>query len=455
MFDIGHNMSKVLVTNFYDDLPLNILKSLKLDNPKAKESGACLNGLRCPACGKNEAFTYLDKPFSLICHRNNHCGINTPIKSVYPELWQDLAKRYPPTPKDKKATARAYLESRKLNTALFKFEQSTHQVNGKTYPTVKFTFAGLVQHRLIDYLGKDKNRTIGSYTGKVYEALIDVTKNQDNGLRVFITEGIIDALSWKQAGHSAIATLSSGHCPREYFEQYKGKHYVLGFDNDKAGHEAIAKHIALFSELSIDYSVFLPPIGKDANDLLASDLLNDDTIQRGLWRGKLHTAANPLEYFETYLEQYPITRKLIFAFHGESFKVFIKTDKNGDDITPPSVVKLADCSIKLLYSIVNDSVELAQKIHHVLELESKREGINRVKISASETTNLNPFKEVLQNHRQQFYGNGQDLAGLFDMLYKNKPPKIRELSIIGYDAKSGCYVFPQFMYQVKQKRLFW
>lgn len=121
---------------------------------------------------------------AIMCHRNNECGTTTPIRQVYPELWQDLAKRYPPTPTDKNATARAYLESRCLNPALIEFNQcyvDSHQ-------TVLIEQDGVKFQRLIDYTGKDKNR-LTIYKGKVFES-----EKVKDSKSIFVTEGIFEAL---------------------------------------------------------------------------------------------------------------------------------------------------------------------------------------------------------------------------------------------------------------------
>jgi hypothetical protein len=104
--------------NFNQNLINKICENLRADNPKYKVSGEYINGLKCPACGKIDGFAHADKPMAILCHRNNECGVNTPVKDIYPDLWRDLAKDYPPTPTNPAATARAYLESRALNPDL-------------------------------------------------------------------------------------------------------------------------------------------------------------------------------------------------------------------------------------------------------------------------------------------------------------------------------------------------
>jgi Toprim-like len=259
-----------------------IRNNLRRDNPKSKESVTHINGLKCPSCGKDEAFAYVDSPMAIMCHRNNECGETTPIKQVYPELWQDLSKQYPPTFTDKKATARAYLESRGLNANLIEFNQGYKD----KHQTVVIEHDGVTFHRLIDYTGKGKNR-LTPYQGKAFES-----EKVKDSKSVFVTEGIFEALSLDQSGCAAIATYSSGSLPKEYYQANADKEYILAFNNDTAGVNGIKKTIKCFDELGItNYKIALTPKGKDWNDLLVNQQLSPENIEKTLdkayWQGKL------------------------------------------------------------------------------------------------------------------------------------------------------------------------
>jgi hypothetical protein len=72
--------------NFNQNLSEKIRQRLQFDNSKYKISGAYINGLKCPACGKIDGFAHADNPMAILCHRNNECGVNTPIKQIYPDF---------------------------------------------------------------------------------------------------------------------------------------------------------------------------------------------------------------------------------------------------------------------------------------------------------------------------------------------------------------------------------
>lgn len=440
---------------FNQNLNRKICERLQADNSKYRISGEYINGLKCPACGKIEGFAHADNPMAILCHRNNECGVNTPTKEIYPDLWRDLAKDYPPTSSNPTATARAYLESRGLNADLIEFKQGEiyDRDTKKEYQSLVIEQDGVKFERLIDYSGKDKNRLTG-YKGKVF--VTNGALNPDCET-VFVTEGIINALSLEQCGYPAIATYSSGSIPKEWYESNQHKQFVLAFDNDNAGIKGIQKTIECFKTLDVThYKIALTPRGKDWNDLLIGNQINEKTIEKAYWQGRLSFAKSAFDYFVIYLDRYTNANTLIFEFKGETFKGYLSAVKV-DKVTEyePHVKRLADCTIRLLHSVIDDSLDDKQRIEHYIELESSREGKGRVRLDATELTALASFKITLQNHRQLFYGNADDLTSVASYLFnqKPKPPKIRALSTIGYDAKSNGFYFPKFMYDVDGRRI--
>lgn len=171
----------------------------------------------------------------------------------------------------------------------------------------------------------------------------------------------------------------------------------------------------------------------------------DDAIQ---------AVANPLEYFTNHIAEKPETTALIFELGGKTYNGFLATKKvKGEPVTEPVVKTLADCTMKILHSVVDDSQHDKNQITHYIELYSHREGYNTVRIEANELARLDLFKSALHNNRQIFYGNSNDLDALASYLFKPNPPKIRALSVIGYDDKSKNFVFPKFMYDTDGNRI--
>jgi hypothetical protein len=245
MINKDNSTKKRINTNNYftNNVKEEAIKRLLRDNPKAKRTGNTINFITCPICGRPEAYINFDKGFCILCHRLNNCGAKVNIKEIYPELYQDFNKRFPVTPKNPNATATAYLQSRGVNTDNLEYYQGKVTDQGKNYTTVYFKLAEKVtNHRLIDYTGKNKTRNFGSYKGLVYEAIANDTDD------IYITEGIINAISLMQSGYNSIAIISSVTVPKEYYLKHKDKTFILAFDNDKAGKSATDKHIKFFKQ---------------------------------------------------------------------------------------------------------------------------------------------------------------------------------------------------------------
>jgi len=261
-----------------------------------KLNGKYIQNLECPSCGNREAYANASKPSALYCNRKNKCGSTTDIdaRKIAPDFFRDFHKKHPPTKSNPKATAAAYLKSRGLNPTEIDFEQKQIKVDGKEYPAVGFRLdKDTINHRLIDYTGKDKTRTYGEYSGKIW-------KKQKLNFKqpIYITEAVLDSLSLIQgACVQSVSCLSSGHIPKEFYQSLpEHAQIVLAFDNDKAGREATSKHRNFLIEHSSieksNVSVSLPPSGKDWNDML-KDVSDEKKLTEHPewewceWRGKL------------------------------------------------------------------------------------------------------------------------------------------------------------------------
>ncbi|MEK7486769.1 MAG: toprim domain-containing protein [Planctomycetota bacterium] len=433
----------------------DIRKRIMDENPNAHTEKKYIQKIRCPVCEEHESWTYYEKPLAIICQRANKCGSITPVKTLYPECFLSLAERFPSTPIDPNATARAYLHSRGLDTSKIQYTQGEveDKESRKKYQTLKIKVdSGTTFHRLIDYKGKDKVRIFGSYSGKVWKPeTLDFTKE------IWVVEGILDALSLIQEGIQSVATLSSAHLPDEFYEASKIRQpkFVLAFDDDEAGRKAVEKHILYFDEKNkkdnekvFIYRIAIPPKGKDWNDLLVENSLNETNIKDCYWRGCLFQADNSDEYFRIYCEKHG-TLPTIFEFKNQLYKGFFTEKK---DETIPQTFRLADCTINILYSIEDDSILYQSKTKHRLELHSYREGKNIVEFSSEELSQLTHFKTVLAHYRQVFKGSSYDLTNIMEYLFSQTSPKIRQCKALGYDRKSKCFVFPKFLYDKDGKR---
>ena len=291
-----------------------------------KLNGKYIQNLECPSCGNREAYANASKPSALYCNRKNKCGSTTDIEArkIAPDLFQDFHKKHPPTKSNPRATAIAYIKSRGLNPDDVEFEQKQIKVDGKGYQSVGFRLdKDTINHRLIDYSGKDKTRTYGEYSGKIW-------KKQKLNFKqpIYITEAVLDSLSLIQGANvQSVSCLSSGHIPKEFYQSLpEHAQIVLAFDNDKAGREATSKHRNFLIEHSSieksNVSVSLPPSGKDWNDML-QDVGEEMKLSEHAewewceWRGKLlmeDMSGTFEEYRTIYSERYSSEHGLYLGF---------------------------------------------------------------------------------------------------------------------------------------------
>ena len=428
------------MVDFWADTHQEIKRRLLDDNLKAREVGDKINGVACPDCGKPEAYAYANEPNVIICHRMSQCGAKTLTRELYPDLFTTFEDRFPKTSINQRATAEAFLQARGLKTESLNFSQGAVIEDKKTYPTIKIEFDDVTFQRLIDYQGSNKTR-LSTYKGKRY-----ATHSVNSADKVYVVEGIFDALALEQSGLPAIATLSSVHNPETCFKQ--GIHYVLGFDDDKAGIKAVNKFKAYLNERSISFSVQLPPAGKDWNDLLLSgDLVEDKqdgTLALCRWRGALAMADNALDYFKIYSKQKPYNNTF-FEFKGQTYKGLFKLDDDGQPIEH-RVMRVLDCVLNIAYSIEDASLQYESRLSHIINAVSSREGVNTIRFKGADFSALNDFKSKLLQYRLVFFGNGSDLTYFAEYLFKKKPIKVRECQALGYDSMSDCYVLNKFLY---------
>ena len=91
-----------------EDLRQRVLASIT-HSYGGKEQGTYLRQIKCPACDRKEAYTWLEKPWVIKCARDNKCGAEHHVKDLFPELFNNWTKDYPKTPQNPHAAADAYL----------------------------------------------------------------------------------------------------------------------------------------------------------------------------------------------------------------------------------------------------------------------------------------------------------------------------------------------------------
>src|SRR5690606_15071700 len=117
-----------------------------------KSRGNYISKVKCPTCGKAEAFTSSDSPWVVKCGRLNNCGEHHHVKELFPFLFESWTERYQPKTEEERiknptAVADGYLrDGRGFDLAKIKgwYTQEyyqNHDINaGST--TVRFQLPG-------------------------------------------------------------------------------------------------------------------------------------------------------------------------------------------------------------------------------------------------------------------------------------------------------------------------
>ena len=436
-----------------------------------------LSGVLCPGCRDEgrEAYVFTDNPHVIHCPRGNHCMPSHRTRDV-PELshlYQNFSKRHPASKADPHATARAWLEQvRGLDVASLTgrlgpdwFSQGVWtdqrgEFKGMAMPTVFFTFGPgrkIKNHRIMEPpAGCKKTRTFPAFKGHCW-ALGAVERGQ-----VWVTEGVIDALSLVQGGISAVASIASGVVPTEWLAQLDPakNSIVIAYDGDKAGREGRAKLAAAAKMHGLTVAHAEPPPGQDWNDCLRSGLLKPapwppekETENRGFirsalergqdwltemdWQAQLDAAESAREYFEIWQKRRGTP---LFVYKGSYWVGNVKRVKEDDEV---SVHRVTDHVLKALYTIEDRppwggdpvySFRVAVQNHrHKMDLTLSGEAL-------SATTKYK--STMLSGARCHFLGQARDLDHIVSALLEEKAPVVRQTGLVGYQPDTDIYVYP-------------
>lgn len=261
----------------------------------------------CPACNKREMYVSIERPYLIKCGRENKCGHELTVRSLYPDLFENWSRRYEATTESPHAAADAYLsEGRGIDISRFKgcYTQGSFARNNMGSATVRFKLAnGQGWERLIDEPERfeQKANFIGSYAGYWWEPPGMDLHTAD---KIFITEGIFNAMSLVQSGLFAVATLSSNNYPSMLLSMLaetipadkKRPRLIWAFDDDRAGRSHIIKFAHRAMQEGWEVSAALPTENGghyDWNDLLQRDKLTPSDITQYRHYGRLLLADTP------------------------------------------------------------------------------------------------------------------------------------------------------------------
>lgn len=428
------------------------LLSSEFATEKTKVSGKYITNLRCAECGDETAYAFADEPSSINCNRKNHCGAKTLTRDLFPDVMRKVEEEHPPTEKDPDRPARIYLETRGLKQSLagLKFRHLSYTRKGcgggVGFPLGSLSDKGegvlhdpaIYNARLYNPPDAGKTHNTGSlddlywfHTGSAY----------DPEKPLYITEGVINALSLIEMGFQAIAVLSSTRAPSR-FKLPGFKRIILSFDNDVAGGEAFKRWEEVFPNAEAvtpdhgDWNDFL--CAADSPEEARAEFDKKQNLFQGLAGLLLATTAS--EYAQRYYALHGNPPGL-FVFNGQHYFAPRGPNKSG------KVATRRVSNFNLLVDHFRLDTHNPEQPEYRYHLTVTPKGYRPVKftVNGSELSRPDGLTATFLTHaKAHWFGGKKASVELTRLIVESKAPEVRQLDRIGYDPESDYYVFRDF-----------
>ncbi len=428
----------------HHDLVSKITERLKAGEywtEKTKDNGDKISGLKCPECDKNEAYAHSKAPFVLLCSRGSNCYARTKTLSLFPEIIKNIEKEHPPTKENPHMPAAYYLNTRGLvkSSDGLKYEY-WHKTRKGESGAVMFQIDDETWNgRLFNPKGKDKSHNHGPAAGKIWKHPA-VEYNPE--IETFGAEGIIDALSLIEIGKQAVAILSSVSDPKKT-DLSEFRKFVFAFDNDPSGWRALKK----WKKAYPDADAVMPVTG-DWNDLLISNGIHaaeffEKNRNEFEFQAELAQAEDAHKYGRIFYEHHQKKKTAgLFVFDGCYYHSF-KPKKEDEPLT---TTRVSDFTLETAYYELNDMKEDEPVFRYCLEIKPRKGRTRRFVVSANEISSPNQLTTMFLNRARVLWeGEKASSKALVRRIINSNAPEIRQLDVSGYDLKTGCYVFRDFL----------
>lgn len=427
---------------------LERLKNSEFWTPKTRTTGQTIQNLACPVCADKSAWAYTAEPRAINCNRANQCGARTKTLELFPELRANVERDFPATKADPHRPAREYLLSRGITLEALKGVDYRYQANARqTGSGAVMFFVGkddkgkeILNGRLFNPpSGEGKTHNSGSTAGRYWR---HQGHSDDPAQPVFITEGILDALSLHTLGAQAVAVLAAGQDP-DKVDLAEFQNLVLAFDNDDAGRRAVKK----WKQAHPLADVILCDPGEDWNDLLNSGPLEQAKKQfqaalpRYRTNGKLALAETAREWAEIFTDfrGYPPG---LFEFHQETHFAVLKT-RRGEEAPYLDVSRCLRAALKVASYTLDRSNPARPEYRYNLEVQAKGRQPLTITASGKDLGNARALNEfLLTTAKLSWEGDAKAATALQVRITGDKrAPEVQLLPVIGYQPEVGAYVF--------------
>lgn len=424
-----------------------------------RQKGAYLREGVCPECQKKELFISATEPHNLKCGRENHCGWSCKTRDLYPDLFQTLAERYPATSRDPHATAKAYLKyQRGIDPALLagQFEQGQrYEQHATSEPnstdTVRFFLSAdksVWWERFITPIETREKPKKSHFNGKFKGQWWQPSGfNPQRGERVFLVEGVLDALSLIQSGFKAVALMTSGNWPDAAIQAHLGQgvQWVLGLDNDKTGKRYNLEFFNKLEQLGERVEVCLAPDKdkRDWNDLLKASggRILDKDLSEWFQTGKLLTATSAKQKALIIAAH---TGKNRFTFdHGDKLYAAKYSEKDEDE--PITLEQIANCKPEFLY--FQKDILTGEGAYYLSITRPQNGKPYKEVFTSSALASAKEFKSRLMDVGAglMFTGNTKQLEHHQQAHWFNTAtlPEVQTINFLGYSKEVQGWIFPQ------------
>ena len=470
----------------YSDEVIEEIRRALLDDKAFdfRRSGDNLRQGVCPNCGERECFVDLKTPYRVSCGRLNNCQWSATARELYPEIFDNLARRHPATEANPNATADAYLRDvrgfdlDKIKGMYFQ-ANAKHKTKEEFYPAVKVIISQTCYWlRIIDAadvrrIGA-KSKIVGDYRGFGWVPPgMTIDKNDE----IWITEGIFKSMALLHIGVKSISGLSASNLPRQIIEANKGKKitWVIAEDSDNAGREAADKFRKEVEALGEAVRVAFPQPGEDWDDVFRDGRLTQDYIDTSYWRGFYLLAPTALckAFFH-----YCLTGKEhhVFDHHFALWRYKIGSGKTSDENAfkypdPEKGWNLPTAKIQTYLAKFSNFCELKEICPckpEFLYIEQDILTGERTNTFFVQFANKTPsmlmtsdgtlykspdnFSNALLKYTgfAPFNGGPGDLSALHREWFRNAVKFVRGIPFLGYEAGTKIYIYPDFAYQAGQ-----
>ena len=291
--------------------------------------------------------------------------------------------------------------------------------------------------------GEGKTHNRGPISGKLW---LHQGRTYDPNSETFVTEGVLDSLSFVEAGYQAIAVLSAGQDSSKI--DFPLQKLTFAIDTNEAGAHAFMKAKKNFedSDKQIDM-IALPAHFGDWNDLLLRRGAEGFKKYIDEERKQLKTEASLLvadtaeEWANIYHSHYQHLPKLI-AFNSS---YYVGTVKEKSEEVTVTIRRISDFTLTVEYFLQENSLPDRPEIKFQVSIskESARKPVS-LRLTAEEITGNTLETTMLKRCNASWSGIKRDNHALVEKITKAKAPFVRQLDAVGKDKESDLYLFPNF-----------